>query len=257
MAVTHADLEPRTSKTNLSCKTRVFLVITILLGLFCFILCLIAESTRSELTWINGKEKGDKSECVYNSNGKVPLLCAASAFVGLAIALVMEHAYMLIAVSESSHSLLDLDPDSPSAKSITLASYFYITTWICFAVAEILLSVGLIVESGHLKSWYKPRTDCYTIREGLFSAAGVFALTTIFLIVGLYLTTFYAQKMLEVAIDRREILEASTLNASTPRSSQRHIPTIARENPKTIESQNDQLLLYVFPTPFNKSYTFV
>jgi hypothetical protein len=62
--------------------------------------------------------------------------------------------------------------------------------------------------------------------------------------------------MLEVAIDRREILEASTLNASTPRSSQRHIPTIARENPKTI-SQNDQLLLYVFPTPFNKSYTFV
>jgi hypothetical protein len=81
------------------------------------------------LTWINGKEKGGKSECVYNSNGKVPLLCAASAFVGLAIALVMEHAYMLIAVSESSHSLLNLDPDSPSAMSITLASYFYITTW--------------------------------------------------------------------------------------------------------------------------------
>jgi len=35
----------------------------------------------------NGKEKGTKSECVYNSNGKLPLLCAASAFVGLAIVL--------------------------------------------------------------------------------------------------------------------------------------------------------------------------
>jgi hypothetical protein len=112
---------------------------------------------------------------------------------------------------------------------------------ICFAVAEILLSVGLIVESGHLKSWSKPRTNCYTIREGLFSAAGVFALTTIFLIVSLYLTTFRVQKML-----------GSTLNVSTPRTSQRHITTMASENPTTIESQND-----VFQTTFNKSYTFV
>lgn len=76
------------------------------------------------------KENGNKSECVYNSNGKVPLLCAAAAFVGLAIALVMEHTYMLIAVSKSSPSLLNWDPDSPSAKSLTwLAGFFFIATW--------------------------------------------------------------------------------------------------------------------------------
>jgi len=78
----------------------------------------------------NGKVKGTKSECVYNSNGKVPLLCAACAFVGLAIALVMEHTYMLIAVSKSPPSLLDWDNDSSSVKSlICLAGFFYITTW--------------------------------------------------------------------------------------------------------------------------------
>ena len=50
MAVTHADLEPRRRKTDLSSKTGVFLMaLTILLGLFCFILCLIAEATRSKV----------------------------------------------------------------------------------------------------------------------------------------------------------------------------------------------------------------
>lgn len=50
MAVTHADLEPKRSKTDLSSKTAAFLmVVTILLGLLCFILCLIAEATRSEV----------------------------------------------------------------------------------------------------------------------------------------------------------------------------------------------------------------
>ena len=77
-----------------------------------------------------GKENGAKSECVYSGSGKVPLLCASSAFVGLAFAMVMEHAYMLIAVSKSSPSLLTWDPDSPSAKSLTWqAGFFFITTW--------------------------------------------------------------------------------------------------------------------------------
>lgn len=77
-----------------------------------------------------GKEKGAKSECVYNGNGKVPLLCAASAFIGLAIAMVVEHTYMLIAVSKSTPSLLNWDPDSPSAKSLTWQTgFFFITTW--------------------------------------------------------------------------------------------------------------------------------
>ena len=50
MAVTHADLEPSRRRTDLSSKTGAFLVVvTILIGLFCFILCLIAEATRSEV----------------------------------------------------------------------------------------------------------------------------------------------------------------------------------------------------------------
>lgn len=50
MAITHADLEPSRSKTDLSSKTGAFLmVLTILLGLLCFILCLIADATRSEV----------------------------------------------------------------------------------------------------------------------------------------------------------------------------------------------------------------
>lgn len=261
MAVTHADLEPSRSKTDLSSKTGAFLmVLTILLGLLCFILCLIAEATRSEVTWMSTGEKGkeDKSECVYSGSGKVPLICAACAFVGLAIAMVMEHAYMLIAVSKSSPTLLTWDPDSASTKSLTWqAGFFFITTWICFAVGEILLLAGLSVESGHLKNWSKPRTDCYIIREGLFSSAGVFALTSVFLAAGLYLTALRAQRMSEeLAHVRREILEASALYASPPRSPQRHITTVARENPTTRESQNEHLLS-VFPTPFNKSYNFV
>ncbi|KAE9591653.1 hypothetical protein Lal_00038740 [Lupinus albus] len=261
MAVTHADLEPNRRKTDLSSKTGAFLmVLTILLGLLCFILCLIAEATRSEVTWISSDEKlkEDKSECVYNGSGKVPLLCAASAFFGLAIAMVIEHTYMMIAVSKSSPALLDWDPYSPSTKSLTWqAAFFFITTWICFAVGEILLLAGLSVESGHLKNWSKPRTDCYSIREGLFSSAGVFALTSVFLASGLYLTALRAQRILEdLAHVRREILEASVLYASPPRSPQRHITSVARENPTTRENHNHHLLS-LFPIPLNKSYNFV
>ncbi|RDX58599.1 hypothetical protein CR513_62068 [Mucuna pruriens] len=253
-AVTHADLEPSRSKTDLSSKTGAFLmVLTILIGLFCFILCLIAEATRSEVTWMDtsGRGNGSKSECVYNGSGKVPLLCAASAFVGLAFAMVMEHTYMLIAVSKSSPSLLTWDPDSPSARSLTWQA------GICFAVAEILLLAALSVESGHLKNWSKPRSGCYSIREGLFSAAGVFALTTVFLASGLYLTALRAQRMSEeLANVRREVLEASAFYASPPRSPQpQYMSTVSRENP-TRDTQNE-LLLSVFPTPFIKTHNFV
>ncbi|QHO37700.1 hypothetical protein HN51_004333 [Arachis hypogaea] len=264
MAVTHADLEPRRSRTDLSSKTGAFLmVLTILLGLLCFILCLIAEATRSQVTWMNPEEKGKdgKSECVYSGSGKVPLLCATSAFVGLAIAMLMEHTYMLIAVTKSSPALLTWDPDSASAKSLTWqAAFFFLTTWLCFAVSEILLLAGLSVESGHLNKWSKARTDCYTVREGIFSAAGVFALTTVFLEAGLYLTALRAQRLCEeIANVRREVLEASAFYSSPPQSPhQRHLAAVPRENPTSIrdsaQTQGHQLLLSVFPTPFNKTY---
>jgi len=116
---------------------------------------------------------------------------------------------------------------------------------------------ALSVESGHLKNWSKPRTGCYSIREGLFSAAGVLALTTVFLAAGLYLTALRAQKMVEeVASVRREVLEASALYASPPRSPQpQYMSTVSRENTTSRENHNE-LLLSVFPTPFVKSYDF-
>ncbi|KAJ7980329.1 putative Transmembrane protein [Quillaja saponaria] len=201
MAVTHTDLAPRRRTTDLSGKTGVFfMVLTILFGLFVFILCLIAESTRSEVTWIstsNNKEKEVKYECVYNGSGKVPLICAACTFVGLAFAMVTEHTYILIAVSKTPPSaLVTVDPHSDPANSLTWkVGFFFVTTWICFAVGEILLLIGLSVESGHLKNWSKPKSSCLIIREGLFSAAGVFALTTVFLAAGLYLTAMGVQRI--------------------------------------------------------------
>ncbi|RDX61764.1 hypothetical protein CR513_59975, partial [Mucuna pruriens] len=257
MAVTHADLEPSRGKTDLSSKTGVFLmVLTILLGLFCFILCLIAEATRSQVMWMSTAEngKGSKSECIYSGSGKMPLLCAACAFIVLAIAMMVEHTFMLIAISNSSPALLTLDPDSASVKSLTWqAGFFFITTWICFGVGEILLLSGVSVESGHLKNWSKPKPSCLTIRKGLFSAAGVFALTTVFLASVLYLTALRALRISKEQENvRREVLVTSSLHASPPRAPQQHITTVTRENPTTRDSQ-----LPLFPTPFNKSYTFV
>lgn len=72
-----------------------------------------------------------KYECVYSGSGKIPLFCAAAAFVGLAVAMVVEHTYMLIAVTISPPSaLVTWDPDSAPVKSLTwLAGFFFVSTW--------------------------------------------------------------------------------------------------------------------------------
>lgn len=76
-----------------------------------------------------GDRKEGTSECVYSGSGKVPLLCCSCAFIVLAIAMVMEHAYMLIAISKSS-TLVSWEPDSSSARSIAWqAGFLFISTW--------------------------------------------------------------------------------------------------------------------------------
>ncbi|GMY27868.1 DUF1218 domain-containing protein [Fagus crenata] len=257
MAVTHADLEPSRRSTDLGSKIGVLLMIlTILCGVFCFVLCLISEATRSEVTWVgtNNKGKGEKYECVYSGSGKTPLLCAAAAFVGLAIAMVVQHTYILIAITKSPPpALATWDPESAPIKYLTWqAGFFFVTTWICFAVGEILLLIGLSVESGHLKNWNRPRPTCLIIREGLFSAAGVFSLTTVFLAAGLYLTALRAQTISqELENVRREVLETSAIFASPPLSPLQGLTTIARENPITRENHAQQPL-FVFPQAFSK-----
>jgi hypothetical protein len=235
----------------------------------------------------DSKENDEDSQCIYTGSGKIPLLCAAIAFVGLAVAMVVEHMYMLIAVSKATPpALVVWDPNSANSKTITWkAGLFFVTTWydqsifasgfaiishlnscqlsqplmymifnrICFAVGEILLLIGLSVESGHLKNWSRPRPNCLIVREGLFSAAGIFALLTVFFAAGLYLTVLCAQRTIqEHENTRREILEASALYASPPRSPQHQmITSIARENPVVREDQIEQSS-FTYPPAFAK-----
>ncbi|XP_052191121.1 uncharacterized protein LOC127800511 [Diospyros lotus] len=252
MAVTHADLAPRPRATDLGSKTGVFIIVfSILLGLSCFILCLIAEATRSEATWMATSQegKGKGYECTYSGSGKMPLLCAAGAFLGLAVAMVTAHVYMMVAVSQSPPpALVTWDPVSAPARTLTWqAGFFFVTTWFCFAVGEILLLVGLSIESGHLKDWASPRPSCLIIRQGMFAAAGVFGLITVFLAAGLYTTALRAQRLLQEQENvQQEMLEAAVLHASPPRSPARGIRAVANENPVAGESLNEQpLSLYL------------
>ncbi|KAL1190958.1 hypothetical protein V5N11_020930 [Cardamine amara subsp. amara] len=237
-AVTHEDLVPNPKTTDLSSKTGIFIVVlTITFGLSCFVLCLYAEATRSQATWGN-------RTCVYSGSGKTPLLCGATAFVGLAVAMVGLHMYLLIAVNASPPLILDTwDPDSVPAKRLTYqAAFFFVSTWVCFGVGEVLLLVGLSVESGHLKNWSKPKPTCLVIRQGLFAAAGVFSLLTIFLATGLYVTALQAHRISkDLENTRREIIEASLLYASPPRSPTNRMSTVAREGPATIRDESTPL----------------
>lgn len=178
-----------------------------------------------------GTNDEGKNECVYNGSGKIPLLCAAGAFFALAIAMVVEHTFMLISVSNSSSSslLLNLNPDSGFAKNFAWqAGFFFIATWTAFAVGEILLLIGLSVESGHLKKWGEPRASCVILGQGLFTAAGIFGLVTVFLAAGLYITALRAERILQDQENvRQQVLEASVLYASPPRS-----PRAARPPPQ-------------------------
>ncbi|XP_031379054.1 uncharacterized protein LOC116194380 [Punica granatum] len=240
-AVTHADLEPSRGQTDLGSKTGAVLVVwTILCGLFSFVLCLIAEATHSQVTWVpagsrTGSQDGESYECEYSGSGKTPLMCSAGAFLVLATAMVVEHTYMLIAVSKLPPPAMVAywEPEMGSARKLTWqAGFFFITTWVCFAVAEILLLIGLSVESGHLRNWSRPRPNCLVLREGLFCAAGVFALATVFMAAGLYITTLRMQRLfLDQAVFQREMLETSVLYASPPRSPPHRIVAVSREGP--------------------------
>ena len=77
----------------------------------------------------NGKEV--KYECVYSGSGKTPLFCSVVAFLGLAVAMVVENMYMLIAVSKfPPPALMSWDPDSSRAKTLAWqAGFFFVTTW--------------------------------------------------------------------------------------------------------------------------------
>lgn len=57
-----------------------------------------------QMIGLSGGAKGVDGEgykCVYSGSGKTPLLCGGGAFLALGIGMVVEHTYMLVAVSKS------------------------------------------------------------------------------------------------------------------------------------------------------------
>ncbi|KAL3634639.1 hypothetical protein CASFOL_021693 [Castilleja foliolosa] len=267
MAVTHDDLVPSPKSSDLGSKTGAFLMIlSIILGLLCFILCLIAEATRSQVKWTatNDEGKGIDSQCTYTGNGKLPLLSASAAFSALSIAMVVQHTYLLVAVSKSD-SLVEIswDPDSAVAKALACqAGFFFVSTWVSFAVGEVLLLVGLSVESGHLKNWATPQPSCLIIRQGLFTAGGVFGLTTVFLASGLYITALRMETYFqEQEYMRRQMLEASVMYASPPATPDGIDNTIrAVHNEYSLprqENRNNLTTLYYYLTAFDKKSSLV
>ncbi|KAG7029006.1 hypothetical protein SDJN02_10189, partial [Cucurbita argyrosperma subsp. argyrosperma] len=231
MAVTHEDLHPSRRSSELGSKMGTFLIIlTVLCGLCCFILCLVAESTRSQVIWKgrdeNNNKKGEK-RCWYSGSGKTPLVCTASAFLGMAVMMVVQHLYVLIAVSKSPPpALIAWDPSFATSKSLTFQAAFFF-------------------------DWWSPKESCLVIKEGLFSAAGVFELATVFLAAGLYMTAVRAQRLFEDQVNvRREVLESYHIHSSPPRSPPvQPMPPIAREDPVIRHSHHPESpFLFLLPS---------
>ncbi|KAL9258294.1 hypothetical protein AKJ16_DCAP06664 [Drosera capensis] len=172
------------------------------------------------VTWVEAKGDDAKEswyECVYGGSGKMPLLCSAIALVGLAVATLAQHAFMMIVLSKTTPPIsVGWEPDPMPVKNLSCrAGLLFISTWVCFATAEMILLIGLSIESGHLKNWSTPRLSCLVVREGVFTAAGVFSLLTVFLAAGLYVVALRLQQELQDKYTvSQQILEASAAYAS-------------------------------------------
>ncbi|XP_042473150.1 uncharacterized protein LOC122055675 [Zingiber officinale] len=224
MAISHADLSQKTQwrwRSELGSQfALLFVFLSVIAGLVAFVLCLAAEASRSEATWFALSEEGNgrkSSVCVYDSSGRTPLGCAVTAFLLMAVAMLAEHAYLLVAVDSSSKhpfyaswpqsqpppppSAIPHDPHTPATAAVAAttitrqACCLFLTAWICFAVAEVLLLIGIGVEAGHISNWRKPKPECHVTRPGLFAAAGIFGLISVLLGVGVYLTALQMQRL--------------------------------------------------------------
>lgn len=209
-AVTHDDLSLRKAQerraTRSSGQVAVSLVaLSVLCGLVAFILCLAAEGSRSEVSHYLMSVGGSKDQldvCVYNSSGRLALAYAVGAFILLAVAMFAEHAYMLVAVAapESASAGMAVAQDHPRVASTATAlnwqtGCLFFLTWICFGLAEVMLMIGIAVESGHMSDWRKPRPVCHRVRPGMFAAAGILGLITVVVGFVVYITAVQAQRL--------------------------------------------------------------
>ncbi|KAH0470058.1 hypothetical protein IEQ34_001616 [Dendrobium chrysotoxum] len=248
MAITHDDLSIRNFRTaDVSSRLAAFLVgLSVLCGLVGFILCLAGEATRSEATWmvLTIQDSGKGYRCSFSGSGKTPLAFALAAFLLFAVAMIAEHAYMLVAITSPLASVAIALPStgdpsalSPAAKAQKWQScVLFLTIWVCFAIAEVLLMIAIGVESGHLYNWTQPRQTCPVIRPGLFAVAGVFGLLTVFLGVALYLTALRTQRLhLEEIMNRQHHLGLTAAPQGPPaiRTYQSQAPSEASSLNKT------------------------
>ncbi|KAL6838194.1 hypothetical protein ACP4OV_031991 [Aristida adscensionis] len=209
-AVTHDDLSLRKAQERRAARSgsqvAVSLVgLSLICGLVAFVLCLAAESTRSEAShylMTAGGAPDQVDVCFYSGSGRAPLAYAIGAFLLLAVAMFAEHAYMLVAVAapETASVGLAVAEDHPrvSSSATTLTwqtcSLFFLT-WICFGLAEVLLMIGIGVESGHVSDWRRPRPVCHRVRPGMFAAAGILGLVTVVIGFVVYVTAVQANRL--------------------------------------------------------------
>lgn len=209
-AVTHDDLSLRKAHERRAARSSgqiaVSLVaLSVICGIVAFILCLAAEGSRSEVSYYLMSVGGSQNQldvCFYNSSGRTPLAYTIGAFILLAVAMFAEHGYMLVALAapESASAGLAVAQDHPRVASTAAALTWqtcclFFVTWICFGIAEVLLMIGIGVESGHLSDWRKPRPVCHRVRPGMFAGAGILGLITVVLGFVVYITAVQAQRL--------------------------------------------------------------
>ncbi|KAJ1254260.1 hypothetical protein BS78_K097900 [Paspalum vaginatum] len=213
-AVTHDDLSLRKAQERRAARSSgqvaiSLVALSVICGIVAFILCLAAEGSRSEVSYYLMSVGGSQDQldvCVYNGSGHSPLAYAIGAFILLAVAMFAEHGYMLVALAAGPDSAasagLAVAPDHHSSRAASTAATLtwqtcclFFVTWICFGLAEVLLMIGIGVESGHLSDWRKPRPVCHRVRPGMFAAAGILGLITVVVGFVVYITAVQAQRL--------------------------------------------------------------
>ncbi|XXG65252.1 hypothetical protein AAC387_Pa05g3003 [Persea americana] len=219
MAVTHADIEIHGRGRKLGSKAgTAVIVLCIFCGILGFVFSVFAECWKTKASWVRVASEGGKERlgCVYGRNGQVALLCGVGGFLTLAIGMIVQHSYMWAAVATEkqeggpSIQLTIWDVDSSTGLLAKQAALLFLTSWVCFGVAEVLLVIGIAVESTHLKRWNDTRSRCIVARRGSFLAAGVFSLSTMFLATAFYFVVLKMKRVKEgEASIRREVVEAA------------------------------------------------
>nr|CAB3476720.1 unnamed protein product [Digitaria exilis] len=194
-AVTHDDLSIRKAQERRMARSSSQVAIALVA------LSVICGLVSYYLMSVDGSQN-QLDVCFYNSSGRTALAYAVGAFILLAVAMFAEHAYMLVAVAapESASAGLVVAHDNPrfasTAATLTWQTCcLFFLTWICFGLAEVLLMIGIGVESGHISDWKKPRPVCHRVRPGMFAAAGILGLITVVVGFVVYVTAVQAQRL--------------------------------------------------------------